>query len=121
MGNPSRRGVLAGAAALALAPTIAKAADEFDPALVAAAKKEGKGTYYGVSDTIVAGAVINGFKARFGIPLEFERLIAATDDPALLSRYASARLYFVQAGELIRAMADDMPPIPDMLLRKAAG
>src|SRR6185312_6410676 len=78
MGHPSRRGVLAGAAAVALAPAMAKAAaDEFDPSLVEAARKEGKAMYYGVSDTVVAGAQINAFKARFGILIEFERLIAA--------------------------------------------
>jgi iron(III) transport system substrate-binding protein len=63
---------LAGMAALGMSALGA----EIDEALVAAAKKEGRGTLYSVVEPTVTRKTIAAFTAKYGIEIEVDRLIA---------------------------------------------
>ena len=78
-----RRQILKGSTALALAATAtpiraqvtasAPAADAITPALIEAAKKEGRVVYYTAIDLAVAERIAKAFEGKFGIPVRVER------------------------------------------------
>ncbi len=79
----NRRDVLKGTSALALAvyatpiraqvTSQAPAADTITPALIEAAKKEGRVVYYTAIDLVVAERIAKSFETKFGIPVRVER------------------------------------------------
>jgi len=75
----NRRDVLKGSSAMALtvyATPIraqAPAADTITPALIEAAKKEGRVVYYTAIDLVVAERIAKAFEAKFGVPVRVER------------------------------------------------
>ncbi len=76
----SRRDVLAGSSALAVGATFstrvlsaAPPASAVTPALIEAAKKEGKVIWYTSVDLPIAERIGKGFEAKYGIPVRVER------------------------------------------------
>jgi iron(III) transport system substrate-binding protein len=87
-----RRGFLAGATALASAGT-ARAArpsvTELTPALIEAAKTEGKIAWYTADDLVLATAVSKAFEAKYGFPVQLERSGAERIYQRIAQEYAS--------------------------------
>ncbi len=80
---------VAGAAmAAAMLPSIASA-QQVDAALIEAAKKEGKGSLYAVTDPAIIQAFVAKFKEKYGIELEVTRLISGALGQRLLSEHES--------------------------------
>src|ERR1700752_98262 len=103
----SRRHVLAGGAAAAgLLATSGKvlsqapAADAVTPALIAAAKKEGKVVWYAAMDLPVSQQVAKGFEAKYpGIPVRIERTGSERQFQRLAQEYGSK----IYAADVINA------------------
>src|SRR5579863_5737944 len=88
----TRRGLVAGTAVLAAAgPARAArpAATELTPALIEAAKKDGKIAWYTADDLVLATAVAKAFEAKYNIPVQLERSGAERIYQRIAQEYAS--------------------------------
>lgn len=92
-----------------------------DAGLIAAARKEGKGSLYAVTDPAIIQALVSRFKEKYGIDIEVTRLISGAlgqrltaehdsgspvadvvmDTDKLLQETLAARNYFVPVGEIV--------------------
>lgn len=118
----NRRTFLQRAAGAVLAPPLLSALPAFaqDAGLIAAARREGKGSLYAVTDPAIIQAVVARFKEKYGIDIEVTRLISAAlgqrltaehdsgspvadvvmDTDKLLQETLAARNYFVPVTEI---------------------
>ncbi len=92
----SRRKVLIGSSALAVGATLstrvlsaAPPASAVTPALIEAAKKEGKVVWYSSVDLPIAERIGKGFEAKYGIPVRVERTGAERVFQRIGQEYAS--------------------------------
>jgi iron(III) transport system substrate-binding protein len=92
--------IAAAAAMLALAPG-AFAADQ---ALIDAAKAEGKLVFYSVEPDSLNNSLGEAFQAKYGIPIEFLRLVSGP----LTQRYASEQQAGVANADLIQLVGQDI-------------
>jgi iron(III) transport system substrate-binding protein len=118
----SRRTFLHQAAGVVLAPPLLTAMPAFaqDAGLIAAARKEGKGSLYAVTDPTIIQALVARFKEKYGIEIEVTRLISGAlgqrltaehdsgspvadvvmDTDKLLQETLAARRYYVPITEI---------------------
>ncbi len=120
--SDNRRTFLQRAAGAVLAPPLLSAVPAFaqDAGLIAAARREGKGSLYAVTDPAIIQAVVARFKEKYGIDIEVTRLISAAlgqrltaehdsgspvadvvmDTDKLLQETLAARNYYVPVTEI---------------------
>jgi iron(III) transport system substrate-binding protein len=86
-----RRQFLQHAAGAALAPALLHATPALaqDAGLIAAARKEGKGSLYAVTDPTIMRAVVSRFKEKYGIEIEVTRLISGALGQRLTAEHDS--------------------------------
>jgi iron(III) transport system substrate-binding protein len=118
----NRRTFLQQAAGAVLAPPLLAAAPAFaqDAGLIAAARREGKGALYAVTDPAIIQALVARFKEKYGIEIEVTRLISGAlgqrltaeqdsgspvadivmDTDKLLQETLAARRYFTPVSEI---------------------
>jgi hypothetical protein len=87
----SRRTFLHQAAGMVLAPPLLTAMPAFaqDAGLIAAARKEGKGSLYAVTDPTIIQALVARFKEKYGIEIEVTRLISGALGQRLTAEHDS--------------------------------
>ncbi len=90
-GRPTRRRFLQHAVVAAMAPALLTPnfASAQDASLIEAAKKEGKGSLYAVTDPTIIQAFVAKFKEKYGIELEITRLISGALGQRLTSEHDS--------------------------------
>jgi len=117
---------LLGTAALALAASgvlSTSAQAQVDNALIEAARKEGKGSFYAVTDPTIIQAFTAKFKEKYGIELEITRLISGALGQRLTTEFDSgnpvADLVFdtdklLQESLAAKGMFSDLGNIPGL-------
>jgi iron(III) transport system substrate-binding protein len=120
--DANRRTFLHRAAGVVMAPPLLAALPAFaqDAGLIAAARKEGKGALYAVTDPSIIQALVFRFKEKYGIEIEVTRLISGAlgqrltaeqdsgspvadvvmDTDKLLQETLAARRYYAPALEI---------------------
>lgn len=95
--------IAAVAASFGISATAASAAGSMED-LIAAAKKEGKLVFYSVEPDSLNNSLGEAFQAKYGIPIEFLRLVSGP----LTQRFASEQQAGVASADLLQVVGQDI-------------